>query len=194
MAEERPPRHVSGEFLVAPTRGAARRPSDVVDASFETVRGESLAPMAAPIAGLAVLAGSDGGTRRGGPAFWSVGLLLVFGAFWFSGGHSLFLGGGPAPVEIATPAFDLLDLSSRVERIDGHAMLLVDGAVQNTGMATAPAPPVVINVVDEDGATTRYRLGLGERPVAPGDTAGFSSRLSAPQGGVRRVYVTFGGE
>ena len=61
-------------------------------------------------------------------------------------------------------------------------------------MATAPAPPVVINVVDEDGATTRYRLGLGERPVAPGDTAGFSSRLSAPQGGVRRVYVTFGGE
>lgn len=190
-------RPVSGEILGGPLT-ASRRPADAVDAVYETVPGEAAAspqPKAAPVphAGLSVLAGSAGepALQRGGPAFWTAGLLAVLAAFWFSGGHALFRFEAPLAAFDAAPAFDVLELKSRVEWVNGRSVLLVDGAIQNTGMKPADAPGVVLNIESGTGETTRYALGLGRNVLEPGDTASFSSRLDAPGDGVRKVFVTF---
>lgn len=202
MESESPPRPVKGEILGVPARpnGALRRTGDAIDVSFETVpqgtRPGAITGSAAPFdGGMQVLKGAQDismGPQRAGPAFWTSGLLLVAAAFWFSGGHALFHIDRSGQLVAETAGFEVLGVDTRLERFNGRVMLLVDGAVQNTGMRDAVAPGVVVNVEADNGAVTRYALGLGERLVAPGDTASFSSRLAPPSGGLRRVFVTVG--
>lgn len=188
---------VSGEILGSLRAAKPRRPVDAVDAEFETFPTAPAAtprPSSAPDhSGLAILsrAEPDPASNRAGPAFWGVGLLIVAAAFWFSGGHAMFRFDQPLAVFEEAPAFDVLDLQTRVERINGRTVLLVDGAVQNIGMQPAKAPGVVLNVESEAGKTVRYALGLGGQVLEPGDTAAFSSRLDAPDEGVKRVFMTF---
>lgn len=200
MANDSGSRPVIGEIIGTPSGMANRRPADAVDAHFETVAADISLPPShfAPergtaLGGIAFLggAGETGGSERGGPAFWVTGLLAVAAAFWFSGGHAAFLGPKSTPVGAIPAGFEMLDLTSRVERVNGRAVLLVDGAVQNTGMAAAPSPRVILNVESDNGSTTRYLLGFGSGSLEPGDTSSFSSRLDAPKGGVKRVYATF---
>ena len=53
-------------------------------------------------------------------------------------------------------------------------------------------PSLGIAVTGNDGRITRYRLGTSGRPIAPGETFAFSSRLDVPKNGVKTVSVTFG--
>ena len=50
---------------------------------------------------------------------------------------------------------------------------------------------IEIAVTGNDGLVTRYRLGTSGRPLSPGETFDFSSRLDAPKNGVKTVTVTF---
>ena len=59
------------------------------------------------------------------------------------------------------------------------------------GQTVEQLPELEIVVTGNDGLTTRYRLGTSGRPLAPGETFGFSSRLEAPKNGVKTVSVTF---
>ncbi len=177
---------------------AALLSRDVVEADYETVvepaaRGAEPSFAAKPeMAGLSMLTSSGLSAprerKRGGPLFWGVGLFLIAGAFWVSGGHSLVEGrsfaGGVASMR-------LVDVQSRVERHGERALLIVDGAALNDGRAAATVPGLAIDVHSDDGSTTRYFLGTNDLLLEPGARFPFSSRLVAPREGVKSVSVTF---
>jgi hypothetical protein len=217
MSDERNARPVSGEIMAAGTAGAepARAGSpamDVVDAEFETLRPDprermvpsspviAIGTMEAPSQGLGTLRKNDPanatpqGRSRGGPIFWIVGLGLVAGAFWVSGGHALVRQSAfmlPAPqVQPANP-LRIAEVTSRVEDHGGRKILFVDGRAVNESDAEQSLPPIEISVTANGGGITRYNLGTSQDPLAAGGAFSFSSRLEAPKEGVQSVSVTF---
>jgi hypothetical protein len=217
MPDERNARPVSGEIMAAPPAGAGpaeTRPvhPDIVDAEFETLQRQaqadpsqvqpiaSIGTVAAPVHGLDSLRKSEPGARpqdnaRGGPVFWILGLGLVAGAFWVSGGHALIrpspsIGASEPAQPVANP-LRIADVTSRVENHGGRAILFVEGKTVNEGSDTRTPPPLEINVTANDGKVLRYNLGTSSDPLAPGTAFSFSSRLEAPKEGVKSVSVTF---
>lgn len=207
MAYPRTARPVSGEIMAASSvpQRQRRDMADLVEADYEIVAPES-APHSAPSAEPAARAGLDDGlgmlrgpaapapsplwATPGGPAFWSVGAMLVLGAFWVSGGHAMITPvlhgkGGAAPV------LTISDVASRVDATGTRALLFVDGTAGNGGGAVAVMPELTISVTGRDGQITRYNLGTSGRTVAPGERFAFSSRLDLPKNGVETVAVTF---
>lgn len=199
-------RPVSGEIMMpgASTAPAGRpREADLVDAEFETVdaartartavapRGPQLG--APPPAGLALLvpdkARTDGAAGARGRLFWGAGIVLVIGAFWIAGGHSLAR--NLTALRTAAPVFRIVELQSRLERDGGRAVLVVDGAALNAGLRAGALPGLAIDVLAPDGSTTRYVLGTNARRLDPGDRFGFSGRLVVPRDGVKSVSVSF---
>src|SRR4051812_42933935 len=96
----------AGDMVAAGGAMGMDGPGDVIDAEFETLRpnpAERLLPpgpnatirtAAAPAQGLDTLRKSQANAKgqapsRGDPIFWTVGISLVIGAFWVSGGHAL---------------------------------------------------------------------------------------------------------
>jgi len=205
MSDDRTARPVSGEIMSAAPAGAAHRhhrADDVVDARFETVAPQpDPAPRPQPAAdappsGLGILRARRPGRtppQRGGPLFWTVGLALVAGAFWVSGGHALFAPGGQPEQARAAPTHPMriVDVISRIETNGAQMALLVEGAVRNEGAAAGALPTLSIHVTAKDGTVTRYFLGTGGRTLQPGDRYPFSSRLVAPKDGVGTVTVDF---
>ena len=181
-------------------RPAAAR-SDFVEAEYETLGAQAAhpgpvaQPVAPPVAGMEMLRGA--GAReaarramRGGPIFWSVGMMCVATAFWVSGGHSLFTRGTSSPDGTAL-SVAIGDVRSRLAMGAGREMLFVDGEAFNRGADAARLPPIDIRVTGGDGRLTVYKLGTGERVLAPGGRYTFSSRLEAPKEGVKTVLVAF---
>jgi hypothetical protein len=212
MNEASKARPVSGEIMTdaaAPGAGVSGRPAgDVIDAEFETVvPGAAASPaperpsarfstQAPEIAGLDVLKRAEAPPRRprgqpGGSAFWLLGICLAALAFWVSGGHALlpsvhlpaFLG--------STPTLKIASVHTHIEKIDGHAILFVDGSAANETGRAIEVPPLAISVEGEDGRTTRFFLGTRDREVAAGEIFAFSSRLEVPKDGVKSVSVSF---
>ena len=208
---------VSGEIMAgraaAPGESGPKKPDggEIHDAEFETVMpdGERTVPEAArhpaPVdshaagetapGGMAILRRSPesiepGRRERAGAGFWLAGVALAAAAFWVSGGHALVLSGAADAVQREVRPLRIDGLDVRLERHGGAVKLLVDGELVNDGGSALPAPPLSIIVRLEDGGVTRYRLGTNGRPVQPGGRMAFSSRLDAPQGGVRDVSVT----
>src|SRR5690606_28499681 len=203
MNEQDRPRPVSGEIMAgeAARPATAREPSGFTDAEYETVeRALPAAPAPLqdekPAAGMDFLrAGAkaiDDGSRRGGPLFWTFGLVLVVLAFWVSGGHALMRQHMPAlPLAGPEEPLQIGEVASRVERHNGRAVLFVDGRAENRGGEALALPSIEIAVTANDGATTRYFLGTRGAELAPGDRYSFSSRLEAPTNGVKTVSVSF---
>jgi hypothetical protein len=190
---------LAGEILAgSATPGAPRVPSgDIVDAEFETL-GRAAPPHPIPLVqpppadmpGMDLLraASAPKASRRAGAGFWAVGALAAGAAFWMSGGHSLsrhlpFAGDGAGTVRVAS-------LKSRVAETAGGPRLFIDGAVENTASASTPAPDLTIQVTGHDGAVTRYRIATAGETIASGGAWRFSSRIDAPDSGVRSVSVT----
>lgn len=217
MADEQKPRAVSGEIMAGPADGAASRaaPSgDIIDADYISLpatppRGAdevslppkqhdaapSIGTVAAPAAGMDMLRRKQASEpprkpARGGPLFWAVGLGLVLAAFWVSGGHAL-MRGVPFATGVAPNALTISDVTSRVDASGPRPILLVDGEAENSGASVEHLPALEIAVTDNDGRVTRYRLGTSGRPMAPGETFAFSSRLDVPKNGVKTVSVAF---
>ena len=209
MNEALKARPVSGEIMTdAATPGACvsiRPAGDIIDAEFETVGPVAAAPQAperpsarfsahAPeIAGLDVLKRAEAPPRGqpGGAAFWLFGLCLAALAFWVSGGHAL-LPSIHLPAFLASaPTLKIASVHTRIEKIDGHAILFVDGSATNETGRTIEVPPLAIAVEGEDGGTTRFFLGTRDREVAAGEIFAFSSRLEVPKDGVKSVSVSF---
>jgi hypothetical protein len=206
MADEAKPRLLSGEIMTA-AAGARQKPqpatapSDFVEAEYETLEAHAAPasspaqPVAPPIGGMEMLRGA--GAReaarramRGGPVFWSVGMMFVAIAFWVSGGHSLFTRGTSSPH--GTPSSVAIgDVRSRLAMGGGREMLFIDGVAYNRGADAARLPPIDIRVTGGDGRLTVYKLGTGEQVLAPGGRYTFSSRLEAPKEGVKTVLVAF---
>ncbi|MDN5926611.1 MAG: hypothetical protein L0I29_06010 [Hyphomicrobiales bacterium] len=209
MNEASKARPVSGEIMTdaaAPGVGIPVRPAgDVIDAEFETIvpgKAASEAPepsstrfsvRAPEIAGLDVLKRAEAPKRGqpGRPAFWAFGLCLVALAFWVSGGHAL-LPSIHLPAFLASaPSLKITSVHTRIEKIDGHAILFVDGSAANETGRAIDVPPLSISVTGEDGRTTRFFLGTRDRQVAAGEIFAFSSRLEVPKDGVKSVSVSF---
>jgi hypothetical protein len=211
MNEASKARPVSGEIMTGAAASAPFPPirQDVIDAEFETVASAPtggaprqpsdfvavLTAQAREISGLDVLkrAGVPAEPRRqpGGPAFWAFGLCLVVAAFWISGGHALL-----PPMHLPAflqkaPTLKIASLHTRVEKIDGHAILFVDGSATNETGRTIEVPPLAIGVEGENGKATRFFLGTRDRQIAAGETFAFSSRLEVPKDGVKSVSVSF---
>lgn len=213
MSDERMARPVSGEIMTDGQRKAGgRTPAgdnpDIIDADFETiVPGRQAAAREAAeqaAAGTATDGGGmdmlrvsrEGGRSSGGPLFWIVGLALVFGAFWVSGGHALVSRGeqqAAAPTAIKQP-LRIMNVVSRIDRRGDRSFLLVDGEVANPSDAKALLPPLAIIVTDAAGRQTSYYLGTNDKVLTPGERFAFSSRLHAPKEGVKTVTVDFGRE
>lgn len=210
MSDERMARPVSGEIMTDGRRdGAGRqRPhaDDVIDADFETIipgekphieeRQTAGTASAASQPGMDMLRAADRGERRnGGPVFWIVGLAIVFGAFWVSGGHAIVSRDNGARDAVSNSPFKqplrIVDVVSRIDRGRDRTFLLVDGAVDNPSDHPALVPSLTITVTGLDGRETHYYLGTDEKALAPGQRFDFSSRLHAPEGGVRTVTVDF---
>ena len=212
-------RPVSGEIMTgaaASTSFSANRScAGIIDAEFETVTPASsdfarqrpsgraasgsadtdFTTHAPELPGLGVLKRaevSEGRHRQpGGPAFWTFGLCLVAAAFWISGGHALL-----PPVRLpaflqAAPTLKIASVRTRIEKIDGHAILFVDGSAANETGRAIEVPPLAISVEGENGGTTRFFLGTRDRQVAAGEIFAFSSRLEVPKHGVKSVSVSF---
>ncbi|MCR5856911.1 hypothetical protein [Mesorhizobium sp. J428] len=105
-----------------------------------------------------------------------------------SGGHTLsrhlpLMRGEAETVRIA-------GLTSRVADTATGPRLFIDGEVRNTAVDGVVSPDLMINVTAQDGLVTRYRLTTGAGRMASGESRRFSSRLDAPEAGVRSVTVT----
>ena len=199
-------RPVSGEIMSAAIMHGKtmrlRGIEDASDAQFETLSpaGKSAARASspvnvAPMEGMGFLTQRAAAPKRGakgGPAFWSVGLLAVVLVFWISGGHALV-------AKIGTPAPDkaplrIAGVESRVEAHEGRDVLFVNGRAENHGDRALSLPPIEIAVTGNNGGVTRYQLGRRAAQLEPGARYAFSSRLEAPGGGVRTVSVAFAEE
>jgi hypothetical protein len=207
MANPFTARPVSGEIMTASAvpRRQRREMADLVEADYEVVAqtsAPSSAPSVEPAAridlddGLGMLRGSAAPappalwTTPGGPAFWSVGAMLVLGAFWVSGGHAMItsvLHGQTG----AGPVLTISDVASHVDSSGLRPLLFVDGMAGNGGGDVAVMPELTISVTGRDGQITRYNLGTSGRTMAPGEKFAFSSRLDLPKNGVETVAVTF---
>jgi hypothetical protein len=214
MSDERMARPVSGEIMTDGHRDADARPQragadDIIDAEFETIIPEQKPAsrarqtrnddMPADAGGMDMLRGSRtarSDRRNGGPVFWIVGLALVFGAFWVSGGHAIVSRNDAPEGKRATSTpfqqpLRIVNVVSRIDRRGERTFLLVDGEVANPGEARSTVPPLAIIVTSLEGRETRYYLGTNEKVLAPGERFAFSSRLHAPNEGVRTVTVDF---
>ena len=218
MADGSKPRAVSGEIMTDPPEGAASgapAAGDVIDAEYvslpseppraeskssESLKSQEPAPSigsaAAPAGGMDMLRRPEPSAAprkpaRGGPLFWTVGLGLVLASFWVSGGYTLVRGGQFAATEAPRSALRISGVTSRVDTSGAKAILLVDGEAANDGTATEHLPALEIAVTGNDGIITRYRLGTSGRPLSPGETFAFSSRLDVPKNGVKTVSVAF---
>jgi hypothetical protein len=89
-------------------------------------------------------------------------------------------------------ALRISGVTSRVDVSGPRPVLFVDGEAANDGSSVEILPALEITVTGDDGRITHYRLGTGDRPLAPGETFAFSSRLDVPKNGVKTVSVTFG--
>jgi hypothetical protein len=195
-----------------PAAGVA---GDLIDAEYislpsEPLRAESRAPdspkspepvrsigsAAAPSGGMDMLHRSNKpaasrGPARGGPLFWAAGMALVFAAFWVSGGHALVRGAPFVGTQAPSSALRISGVTSRVDMSGAHPLLFIDGEAANDGAAVEHLPALAIAVTGNDGIVIHYRLGTSGRPMAPGETFAFSSRLDVPKNGVKTVSVTF---
>lgn len=202
MTEHDKARPVSGEIMAGGTDDAATaRRGDFTDAEFESLAGDpprrqaAAAPTREPVRGMDFLKGGAVAepreSRHGGPAFWAGGLVIVFGAFWMSGGHAV-VAKMPQFRQVEKPApLHIADVRSRIENRDGRAVLFVEGTVENRSAGDMALPPLSISVHENDGPTTSYILGTNGSVLKPGDRYTFSSRLIAPSNGVKSVSVTF---
>jgi len=215
MANDERRRAVSGEIMTGPEDGSTEGPQgriapgdDVVDAEYVSLppraRAEShasesassIGSAAAPTVGMDMLRRNEPekmsrSPARGGPLFWTTSVALVLAAFWVSGGHALVRGASVAGIEAPKSALRISGVTSRVDASGVRAILLVDGQAANDGNSLEHLPPIEIAVTGIDGLVTRYRLGTSGRPLSPGETFDFSSRLDAPKNGVKTVKVTF---
>jgi len=208
MADVTKPRLVSGEIMTGPAPGREARPDahDIIDVEFETLardraveRGQQrLSAGTVSLEGLSSLrtapASPSPRSRQGGPVFWGVGSMLVAGAFWVSGGHSVLHGASAAHAPDRTGMLRIADVRSRVDHSGNRPVLLVDGEAANDGQNAATLPPIEIRVTGPSGNVTRYKLGTAERLLASGGHFAFSSRLEVPKDGVTSVLVTFSGK
>lgn len=213
MADERRPRPVSGEIMTDEPAAATSqfvRPlgGDVVDAEYETLAEREHHPQpakpasvissqTAPPTGMDTLRRGNGdGPRavavRGGPLFWIFGIGLAAAAFWVSGGHALVRHASFMEARSPLQALRISGVTSRVDVKGARPVLFVDGEAANDGAVVSNLPPLDIAVTDHQGRITHYRLGTSSRPMAPGETFAFSSRLDVPKNGVKTVSVTFG--
>jgi len=212
MNDTRRPRAVSGEIMAGGETPEGTVPAggpshpDIIDAEYEVVgaeataapaaRAEGAAGRGASMAGLDMLRPGAGATKSrrgepGGPLFWTTGIALVLTAFWVSGGHALLDATSFLKPGIETSALRVSSVESRIEKQGGRSLLFVDGEAVNDDAAAHVVPTLSINVLDNEGRTTRYLLGTNDSRLAPGEHFAFSSRLIAPNSGVKSVSVTF---
>lgn len=194
MAGSEKPRVVSGDFKAGPVgvidADYVRLPPGAHNDAFGSA--SSRRGVAPPLEGMDVLRQRPAEMRRepAGPLFWTLGTMLVAATFWISGGHALFRDmpflGAAEPETLR-----IVNVSSRVDASGAKAVLLVDGETVNEGKVVDHLPAIEIAVTGNDGLITRYRLGTSGRPLSPGETFGFSSRLDAPKNGMKAVSVTF---
>nr|WP_244439931.1 hypothetical protein [Mesorhizobium metallidurans] len=185
-------------------RGAA---DDIVEADYEVLprAATDIDPSPPPsrvtdtpsIEGMDMLRKPEAATERplasrGGPIFWIAGLSAAFAAFWVSGGHALVRHAPLWAVEQpSSAALGISGVTSRVDASGPYPVLFVNAEATNDGTKVAQLPPLEIRVTGNDGRVTRYTLGISNRPLAPGERFGFSSRLDVPRNGVKAVSVTF---
>lgn len=210
-AEDRTARPVSGEIMtntaIVPDRVMRGPADDIVEADYEVLprAPPSIDPSPPPsrvidtpsIEGMDMLRKAEAAAERplasrGGPIFWIAGLGAALAAFWISGGHALVRHAPFWAVEQpASVALSISGVTSRVDASGPDPVLLVNAEATNDGTKVAQLPPLEIRVTGNDGRTTRYTLGTSNRPLAPGERFGFSSRLDVPRNGVKTVSVTF---
>ncbi|MCO5161764.1 MAG: hypothetical protein M9939_11540 [Mesorhizobium sp.] len=198
---------LSGEIMAGdPPRGGQPQgaAADAVDADFVTIPRSPAIPStnappgaenvlarpSPPLTGMDLLKETSvpaNRSRRAGIGFWATGLTAAAAAFWMSGGHTLsrhlpVIRGEPETVRIA-------GLTSRIAATATGPRLFIDGEVRNTARGGIASPELTIDVTAADGVVTRYRLATGAGRMASGETRRFSSRLDAPESGVRTVAV-----
>lgn len=219
MADQEKPRAVSGEIMTETANGRAVRATpvdDIIDADYISLPpvplragpGNVTSPRqaeppllmstaTAPSYGMDMLrrrqAAAPPRPARGGPLFWTAGIGLALAAFWISGGHALMRGVPLVGTEAPASALSISGLTSRIDASGARPVLLIDGEAANGGGSTEHLPALEIAVTGNDGRITRYRLGTSGRPMAPGETFAFSSRLDVPKNGVKTVSVAFAG-
>jgi len=213
MAEDRTARPVSGEIMTGLGTNAAWEPRepviDIVDADYEVLprpaaRVDAPSPSAPRAADAPAIGGMDmlrkpepaaerPPASRGGPIFWIAGVGAALAAFWVSGGHALVRQSPFWSSDPPAAALSIQGVSSRIDASGPKPVLFVDGEAANDGATSTPLPPLEIRVTGNDSQVTRYRLGTSDRPLAPGERFGFSSRLDVPRNGVKAVSVTFAG-
>jgi hypothetical protein len=156
----------------------------------------SIGSAAAPSGGMDMLRRPDAPPMpqkpaRGGPLFWSAGVGLAVAAFWVSGGHALLRGMPFVGADAPHGPLRLSGVTSRIDATGARPVLFIDGDAANDGRAVEHLPALAIAVTGNDGRITRYRLGTSGRPLSPGETFAFSSRLDVPKNGVKTVSVAF---
>jgi hypothetical protein len=126
--------------------------------------------------------------QRGSVLFYAGAAVIVFMAFWISGGYVLFPGFGNGATQ-KTAAIRLDKITTSTVTLNEHPLVLVSGNVINSGGERADSPPVKIKVKTKTGDVFSYQLGSKGWPLDPGQSMPFSSRLDVPASGVESVEV-----
>ncbi len=115
--------------------------------------------------------------------------LLVFG---LTGGFSLFVGQGHQPGNITTLDFTHVTLTP--QDANGMQVLLVNGIIENRGMANLPLPSIKAEFVREGTLLSTAVIAPPVVEIQGRHSHGFSARIPHPGGKTPELKLSFASE
>jgi predicted Zn finger-like uncharacterized protein len=97
-------------------------------------------------------------------------------------------------MEVNTVGLEFRDVHTLLTQRRGAGLIEVDARIYGVAPRTVVVPPVVVTLLDAQGASLYEWSVTPEAPdLEPGEVVDFTSQLSSPPAGATRVRLTFSG-
>ena len=97
-------------------------------------------------------------------------------------------------MEVNTVGLEFRDVHTLLTQRRGASLIEVDARIYGVAPRTVVVPPVVVTLLDAQGASLYEWSVTPEAPdLEPGEVVDFTSQLSSPPAGATRVRLTFSG-
>lgn len=96
------------------------------------------------------------------------------------------------PVDVASPALELRDVTRSQHLVDGRTRLLIEGRIVNTAASARDIPTIRATLYDATGnELAAWTFVAEEQRLEPGASAIFSTEREDPPADAREVSLTF---